>query len=254
MPAETKPRTTQEALEAVDARFGGLDELAITMIDRCPDYLEGEIGLAEAATRLNVPFIELSAAVSAPDFNKALDRLASYSEYSFGKRRVVMRNLTSIATTMQKTTMSRSGKAVLVDREADEIIKADMHLRKLQGRPVDEPRKDAGIGIQIVFGGTGDADDRTVDVKVVDGEEGDEGGKVKAATPYVPNRAGSLPPADARKHYRGENPSEGRDSDGSLRPELDFTREQTPKKNLHDTVAAAATFGRRHGESGDGES
>lgn len=236
MAAKIVKRRNSDPLEAIEARYGSLEEFAVAVIDNVPEVLEQGANLSEAAVDLGVPFTALTRAMSHPDFHKMLDRLASFGEYSFAKRRVAMGNLATIATTMQKTTMSRSGQPVLVDREADEIIKADSHLRKVQGQPVDEKKQSVDLGIQIVFGGASEGE--SIDVEVRDGDE-EEGPEA-----YRGNRRGALPPEGARRFYRDEQ--EPRDPDKRLRPEFDFDREETEGPKGTGSVAAAATLGKRN--------
>jgi len=224
----------------IDTAFGGPEELAIAMIDACPEWLEGEMTLAEVAKALNMPEVELGRAIARPEFNRTLDQMAAYAEYSFAKRRIAMKNLAHIANTLQKVTLTRSGRPVHVDRDADEIIKADTHLRKLQGQPVDEPKTNIGVGIQIVFGGGGPeggeyGPDRTVDVTV-------DSQNLETPDPpdgFRPKRAGTLPPPGTRHLYPGETRVESEERSSPLRRELDFSNEEDPGPRGTGSIAAA---------------
>lgn len=249
------------ALEAVEARYGGVEDLAIAIFEVCPAFLglDGdEMSLPEAAKALNLPVEAVGAAVSHPEFNRTLDRLAAYGEYDFGKRRVAMRNLAHVATTLQKTVMTRSGKAARVDRDADEMIKADSHLRKLQGQPLDEPKRAGGTGIQIIFGGASPDGGDTVDVRFHEGDDDDAGrgaakdaGETEEEGPavYQGNRRGALPPENARRFYR--DGTEPPDPDRKVRPEFDFRGEESEEARGVGSVAAAKALARGDGPGGD---
>lgn len=210
------PLTTKDAVEKVQGRFGSVEELAAALIEHCPGYLEGEVGLTEAAKALDLPPPVLGKVISNGDFNTALDRLAAFQEYSYQHRRAAMGNLSRVATDPEKTVMTRSGEPAKVDRDADEMIKADSHLRKVQGRPLESGGGGTSLGLQVVFGGTGDAQTVTI-----------TGGEVKdgeAEQPYTPNRRGDPPPEGARRFYREERPGdEGHDP--RLPREFDFERD-----------------------------
>ena len=243
MPAGIVKNRSKEPLKAVKDAYGSIEEFTMILLDVCPGYLEGEYGANEAAEALELPLSAFTRAVSTPEFNETLDQLASFSEYSYDKRRLAMRNLAKIATTAQKLTISRSGKPVTVDRDADEIIKADTHLRKVQKRPLDKPEKGIGSGITIIFGGAAPNAQEEIIVEAADDNE-------DAGTAYKPNGLGELPPPGARRFYGDDDPEE--ESGESVLSEFNFNGEKTEKSNYAPSVAAAKDFGPFTGE-GDEE-
>jgi hypothetical protein len=241
MSPQIAQKRAKEPLQAVKDTYGSLEEFAIAVLDVCPGYLEGEYGAHEAAEALDLPLTAFLRAVSTPDFNETLDRMASFSEYSFMNRQIAMRNLVSIATTAQKLTMSRSGKPVTVDRDADEIIKADTHLRKVQGRPLEKREGGGGGGITIIFGGSmqGGASEQEVVVESLDDEATSE-----ETNRYTPNALGALPPPGARRFYGDDD--DAQEKQGRISQEFDFSSEEAEGPRGTGSVAAAKTLGERN--------
>lgn len=242
MAPEIANRRGPDPLQAVSDTYGSIEEFAVTVLDVCPGYLEGEYGAPEAAEALEVPLHSFMRAVSSPDFNETLDRLAGFAEYSFRERKIAMRNLSNIATTAQKLTMSRSGKPVTVDRDADEIIKADSHLRKVQGRPLERREAGMGGGITIIFGGAQNGEQQEeIVVETHDVES--------PKAPYRPNSLGALPPSGARRFYGDDGNEQAKQ--GRVHQEFDFSGEEIEGPRGTGSVAAAKILGERDRKSED---
>ena len=241
MSPEIANRRGPDPLQVVKESYGSLEEFAMTVLDVCPGYLEGEYGASEAAQALELPLNSFTKAVSTPDFNAILDQMASFAEYSFRERRIAMRNLASIATTAEKTTISRSGKPVRVDREADEIIKADTHLRKVQGRPLDQREGNASTGITIIFGGSNNDDAPPEIVVEAERSEGPKGRET-----YRRNTLGALPPTGARRFYDDDGERDAKQH--RLHQEFDFSSEEAESSRDTGSVADAKTLGERKDE------
>lgn len=239
MPPEIVKARPKEPLKVVKDAYGSIEEFTMAVIDACPGYLEGEYGAKEAAEALELPITAFQRAISTPEFNQTLDQLASLTEYSFAERRLAMRNLAKIATTAQKLTISRSGKPVTVDRDADEIIKADSHLRKVQGRPLDKNEKSVGSGITIIFGGAAPNASEEIIVEASDEDE-------VVDAPYRPNGLGELPPEGARRLYGDDEDANGQAE--SVLSEFNFNGEKDQKQNYAPSIAPAQDFDPRKDE------
>lgn len=244
---EMAPKRTRTALEPVEDLYGSIEEFAATVMDVCPGYVEGDYGASEAAQALELPLSAFMRAIREPAFNKVLDQLAAYSEYSFRERKVAMRNLASIARSRKKTVMTRSGEPAEVDRDADEMIKADSHLRKIQGQPLEGERRQGGGGITIIFGGQDGQSLQEVTIDVEANEPSDEGQADDAGEEvsdgYRGSKMGDLPPPGARRFYGDD--SDGSEKQAALDPELDFHGEATEEPRGAGSVLAAKEMGKR---------
>lgn len=203
--------------EHIKNEFGTEEEFFQQILENFPEIIKEEINETiqqKAASLTGLPINLIARYFNSPRFHTMLDMYVTMDEYGPGKRREAIRQLADIATTPSKTIMNKRGQAVEIDRDAKEIVIADEYLRTLQGRA---PNTDKGNGggrggatVIINFGTAADA--------LVQSNEDD---KTITVSPYLPNKAGDLPPPMARLQY-GQGDVQGV-SGQSLPAEIDFT-------------------------------
>lgn len=232
------------ALEQVSGSYGSVEEFALVVIEEAPEFLDGVRGqsVMKLAAQLKLPAGVVGRVLNSVPFQNALDQAAALSTYNYQKRVENMRQLASVAAAGKRLTTTTKGDVVEVDVDPSWNIRADEHLRKLQGRPLDSRGGSAMPTIQIHFEG---ASEGSVSIEQTTSEG--------AQRVYAANRAGALPPEGSRAYYNYEgsqNALEPSARFGLDAPEFDFRSESVEGERQTITLDEATdvrTLGRGDG-------
>lgn len=145
--------TRHNAVSAVKQMYGDVESFVLAIAEQFPEYLNGDsISPEVIAHHLGIPEFAFTQVINSNAYQTALDALAASQTYNLQARIRSMHEIAKVATGSQKLIMSPKGDPVYVDRDVNEMIAADKHLRNLQGRPLETSKGNSPGGITIQFG------------------------------------------------------------------------------------------------------
>ena len=142
-------KSASELLKVVDDAFGGIENAAAVVAAHMLESEDGEQDLNKLSSYLGIDPQQVGLLLSHPGFNDALDRAITFQVYAPMSRIKAVKLFESVVSKGKKIVAS-GGKEVEVDRDVSELIAADTHLRKLQGREIISHQTPA---VNIVFEG-----------------------------------------------------------------------------------------------------
>lgn len=223
--------TRHNALQAVKKMYGDVESFVQHIADEHPDYLDGdELSPEIVASTLGIPMHAFLQVINHPSYQNALDSYAASQAYNLQARIRSMVKISTIAQGTEKLVMSPKGETAYVDRDAAEIIAADKHLRKLQGRPLEESTGNAPGGITIQFGDTINHEEAHQHVHISPGTSQTQIEEARAnSSPY---RRGQLDWEDDG-HTGHERPEAGAESERATEADLPEARhnEEQPRRS-----------------------